>query len=150
MTRATLTPEMWQPLATNPAALADGPSMQATRGFWAGVRSRLFRHRPAMAGLVFIIFLVLAAVFGPMASPYSYFEQNLELSNLPPAYRAYTVDADTEVFVNRSNLSLYQVDDQGGLSALLRPDNRDMLNRQSTWQIGDKDVVLDTRSDHPC
>ena len=143
MTRATLSPEMWQPLSANPAALADGPSPQATRGFWAGVRSRLVRHRPAMAGLVFIIFLVLAAVFGPMASPYSYFEQNLELSNLPPVYRSYTVDVDTDVFVNRSNLSLYRVDDQGGLSALLRADNRDMINRRSTWEIGGKSIVLD-------
>ena len=44
-----------------------------------------------MAGLVFICLLILAATIGPMMSPYSYFQQNLELSNLPPMYRAHDV-----------------------------------------------------------
>lgn len=143
MTRPAIAPDMWLPLDPD-IAQASGPvAPQASMGFWAGVRSRLFRHRPAMAGLGFIIFLVLAAVFGPIASPYSYFEQNLELSNLPPTYRPYAVAEDTLVHVNTSNLSLYSVGADGGINALLRPETRDMINRQSTWDIEGRTVVLD-------
>lgn len=143
MTRPAIAPDMWLPLDPQTGQSGDPIVTTAARGFWAGVRSRLFRHRPAMAGLGFIIFLVLAAVFGPIASPYSYFEQNLELSNLPPTYRAYTVAEDTLVHVNTSNLSLYSVGADGGINALLRPETRDMINRQSTWDIEGRTVVLD-------
>ncbi len=143
MTRPPIAPEMWLPLDPQTGQLGDPIVSTATRGFWAGVRGRLFRHRPAMAGLVFIVLLIFAAIFGPMMSPYSYFEQNLELSNLPPTYRPYTVTDDTLVHVNTSNLNLYEVSDKGGLTALLRPDDRDMINRQSTWVIDDREVVLD-------
>lgn len=143
MSRADITADMWAPVKGDAelAPLATSPT--ATRGFWAGVRERLFHHRPAMAGLAFIVFLVLAAVFGPMASPYSYFEQNLELSNLPPVYRAHTISDDTQVFVNKSNLSLYEVGEDGGINGLIRPDKRDMLKRQSLWDIDGRAVVLD-------
>ena len=143
MNDPVITAEMWEPLSPEQAAPADSIPPTATRGFWAGVRERLFRHRPAMAGLIFIILLVIAAVFGPMVSPYSYFEQNLELSNLPPVYRPYEISDDTSVYVNTSNLSLYKVTEDGGIVALIRPDNRDMINRQSSWDIDGHTIVLD-------
>ena len=77
-----------------------------------------------------------------MLSPYSYFEQNLELSNLPPVYRPYEVGND-RVFVNTSNLSLYNVNAEGGINALIRFDDRDMINRQTMWIVSGRNVVLD-------
>lgn len=142
MSKPVITPDMWLPPRADEAPDAAIP-LSENRGFWAGVRHRLFHHKPAMMGLAFIIFLVLAAVFGPLASPYSYFEQNLELSNLPPTYRPYTVGDDRLVHVNTSNLSLYEVSAEGGITGLLRPDDRDMVNRKSTWDINGQEVVLD-------
>ncbi|WP_417247893.1 ABC transporter permease [Celeribacter sp.] len=141
MTRPAIAPEMWQPL--DPETRDDPVPATAARGFWAGVRGRLFRHRPAMAGLVFIVLLILAAVFGPMMSPYSYFEQELELSNLPPVYRPYLVGEESLVHVNTSNLNLYEVSEDGGLTAMLRPDRQDVLNRKKIWEIEGHEVVLD-------
>ncbi|PHR56251.1 MAG: peptide ABC transporter permease [Robiginitomaculum sp.] len=123
--------------------MPDLPDQSATRGFWQGVRYRLFRHRPAMAGLLFIIVLILASVFGPMISRYSYFEQRLELSNLPPIYRPYVVGEGRIVHVNASNLRLYNVGADGGIDGLLRPDDRDMVNRRSSWEIDGHALVLD-------
>ncbi len=141
MTQAAIDPKMWEPLVQTaaPGLVAD----TATRGFWAGVRYRLVRHRPAMAGLAFIVLLVVASVFGPMLSQHSYFQQNLELANLPPLFSPYTIDADTRVYVNTSNLSLYKVEPSGGIVGLIRPDARDMAKRQTTWKIADKVVTLD-------
>lgn len=141
MTDRQIAPEMWE-AAPAVVSTAVRPSAEASRGFWAGVWDRLLHHRPAMAGLVFIVLLILAAIFGPMASPYTYFEQNLELSNLPPVYQAHQV-GDQKVFVNTSNLSLYTVNDEGGIDALLRPTRKDMLNRQTLWDIEERSVVLD-------
>ncbi len=136
-------PEMWRPVVpgANPETVPVA-APAASRGFWRGVRERLFRHRPAMAGLTFIVLLILAAVFGPLASPYSYFEQRLELSNLPPLYRAHDIGG-TQVFVNESNLSLYAIGEGGGIDDLLRPGARDMIARQSTWEIAGRTVILD-------
>ncbi len=142
VTQPAIAPEMWIPVDAAAGALPDPARSMATVGFWTGVRQRLFRHRPAMAGLAFIVLLILAAIFGPMASPYSYFAQNLELSNLPPVYRAHRV-GDARVYVNTSNLGLYTVAPDGGIDGLLRPDARDMVNRRSTWDIDGRTVVLD-------
>lgn len=142
MTRPAIAPHMWEPLDAA-AKMPDLPDQSATRGFWQGVRYRLFRHRPAMAGLLFIIVLILASVFGPMISRYSYFEQRLELSNLPPIYRPYVVGEGRIVHVNASNLRLYNVGADGGIDGLLRPDDRDMVNRRSSWEIDGHALVLD-------
>lgn len=141
MSRPAIAPDMWVPLDPKDGGVDILP-VTVSRGFWVGVRTRLFRHKPAMAGLCFIVFLIAAAVFGPMLSPYSYFEQNLELSNLPPVYRPYEIGND-RVFVNASNLSLYRANPEGGIDALIRFDERDMINRQTTWTISEHDVVLD-------
>ena len=44
-----------------------------------------------MAGLVFIILLSLAAVFGPLVYRHNYFDQNLQYANMPPAFPTYSV-----------------------------------------------------------
>ena len=141
MTSPVVPDDMW--LAAERTTASALTEQAAPVGFWAGVRGRLFRHRPAMAGLIFIILLILVAVFGPMASRYSYFEQNLELSNLPPLYRPYTVSDGTKVYVNTSNLSLYGIGPDGGIDTFLRPDKKDMLKRQSLWDIDGHAIALD-------
>lgn len=132
---------MWEAAPAAPDSRPVPPAA-ATRGFWAGAGLRLLRHRPAMAGLVFICLLILAATIGPMMSPYSYFQQNLELSNLPPMYRAHDVGGQ-RVFVNTGNLGLYSVNAEGGIDALLRPERRDMVKRRTIWTLGGQEVVLD-------
>ncbi|WP_458790644.1 ABC transporter permease [Yoonia sp. MH D7] len=143
MKKPAIDAEMWLPMTAGGAQMVAPVVPAASQGFWSGVRTRLFHHKPAMMGLVFIVFLVMSAIFGPLMSPYSYFEQNLELSNLPPTYRPYEVGQGRLVHVNTSNLSLYEIGPSHGIEALLRPDDRDMMNRKSTWDIDGQEVVLD-------
>ncbi|QQA43834.1 ABC transporter permease [Pelagovum pacificum] len=135
----SIAPEMWEPLPKEAERPAESGPVQ---GFWAGAAARLVRHKPAMAGLVFIVVLITAAIFGPAASPWTYFEQDLELSNLPPVHSPYRV-GDQRVFVNSGNLGLYEVGEDGSITALIRPDERDMINRRSIWAIDGREVVLD-------
>jgi oligopeptide transport system permease protein len=63
----------------NTHAIQHGRSL--TQDAWA----RLLKNKMAMAGLIFIIFLVVVALLTPWLAPYGYQEQNLELGVSPPS-----------------------------------------------------------------
>lgn len=52
--------------------------------YWAGVYSKLRTDPLAAAGFVIIAMMTLLAVFGPMARPFAYDEQNYSVINQPP------------------------------------------------------------------
>ena len=146
MTDIEIAPEMWAP-ATRDGAAAEyiaAPSLT----FWQDVRKRLWANKPAMLGLGFIILLVLAAIFGPMLSRHTYFEQNLKLSNVPPLFQTYAVTdgtgATTRFFFNSGNLNLYEVTPSGEVAGLIRPAKKDLIKKQQQFKFGDREVVLDT------
>jgi oligopeptide transport system permease protein len=145
MTDIEIAPEMWAP-ATRDGAAAEyiaAPSLT----FWQDVRKRLWANKPAMLGLGFIILLVLAAIFGPMLSRHTYFEQNLKLSNVPPLFQTYAVTdgtgATTRFFFNSGNLNLYEVTPSGEVAGLIRPAKKDLIKKQQQFKFGDREVLLD-------
>ena len=54
---------------------------------WRDARVRLYRNKPAMAGLVILLGLGIVALLAPWLAPYSYSEQNLALGATPPSWR---------------------------------------------------------------
>lgn len=145
MTDTQIAPEMWAPAARDGAAAEYIAAPSLT--FWQDVRKRLWANKPAMLGLSFIIVLVLAAIFGPMLSRHTYFEQNLKLSNVPPLFQTYEVTdsagATTRFFFNSGNLNIYEVTPSGEVAGLIRPAKKDLLKKQQ-FKFGDREVVLDT------
>ncbi|WP_226779953.1 ABC transporter permease [Oceaniglobus trochenteri] len=117
--------------------------------YWTDVWRRLRANRPALAGLVFIVVLIFTAIFGPMLSPFSYYEQNLRLSNIPPILRPYTVTGEDgsqeRFFLNSGNFALYGITEDGRMTDILRG-KADMLNRRTTYDIAGRDVVVDYKS----
>ncbi|MGN0921232.1 MAG: ABC transporter permease [Cellvibrio sp.] len=63
----------------NSLVIEQGRSL--TQDAWA----RLLRNKMSMAGLIFIVFLVVVALLTPWIAPYGYQEQNLELGVSPPS-----------------------------------------------------------------
>lgn len=53
--------------------------------YWQDVWRRLKLNKLAMAGLIFVIFITLLALLGPIFSKYNYYSQNLNGANLPPS-----------------------------------------------------------------
>lgn len=53
-------------------------------GYWKDVRRRFFSNKGAVLSLVFIVVIVLLAVFGPQMSGYKYSEQALTQKNFAP------------------------------------------------------------------
>lgn len=52
---------------------------------WRDAFSKLYRNRIAFSGLIFLILMTFACLIGPMLSPYSYQEQNLNMGSQPPS-----------------------------------------------------------------
>lgn len=52
--------------------------------YWQDAWRRLKENKPAMAGLFFVIFITLTAIFGPMLSKYNYFSQDFMVANQGP------------------------------------------------------------------
>lgn len=53
--------------------------------YWQDAWRRLKENKLAMIGLFLIVFITLAAIFGPMLSKYDYFSQNFEIANQNPS-----------------------------------------------------------------
>lgn len=142
-----IAPQMWEKLAPGDAApVATAPSLT----YWQDARRRLWANKPAVVSIVFIILLIMAAIFGPLFSPYSYADQNLRLSNIPPAFETYSVTdgqgASTRFFLNASNFNLYEVDTHGHVLGLLRGERKDMLKKSQAFIFGDTTITLDYSS----
>lgn len=56
-----------------------------SRTYWQEAFHRLMRDRLAIVGLVFIVILILSAIFGPMLSPYTYDGQDFTIRNQKPS-----------------------------------------------------------------
>ena len=61
--------------------VADDDMLITRPGPW----QRLAANKLAVLGLIIVVFMILAAVFGPMLSPYTYAQQNLTEANQAPS-----------------------------------------------------------------
>ena len=52
--------------------------------FWQDARKRLFRNKGAITGLVILSIICFLTVFGPLFNKFTYDQQNLSHSKLPP------------------------------------------------------------------
>lgn len=143
--RMTIPAEKWVPIdrTTQDAEFIAAPSLT----YWQDVRQRLWRNRPAMASLAFIIFLVLAAILGPMMTPYTYYDQDLKLSNIPPIFEVFQTAPDEGepqyVFLNSGNFKLYEVSSGGEILGLLRAKRKDLMKKQHIYKFGDEELRVD-------
>lgn len=148
MTEQSIAPVMWEKLdrSAGEAEIIATPSLT----YWQDVRKRLWANKPAVVSIGFIVLLILAAIFGPIFSPFSYSDQNLKLANLPPLFEPYRVTdssgASTRFFLNASNFNLYEVSEGGQVEGIIRGERKDMLKKRQAFKFGDQVVTLDYSS----
>ena len=110
------------------------------RTFAGDVWFRL-RHKPtAMAGIVMIVLFLLFSLIGPMLTPYSYSEQNLELVNIPPRMKVFDV-GEYHVYVTPS-LKLIGVDEYGSLTGSLRSLRTESEKSMMIFDCNGKEIAL--------
>ena len=110
------------------------------RTFAGDVWFRL-RHKPtAMAGIVMIVLFLLFSLIGPMLTPYSYSEQNLELVNIPPRMKVFDA-GEYRVYVTPS-LKLIGVDENGSLAGSLRSLRTESEKSMMIFDCNGKEIAL--------
>lgn len=89
---SVLAPEEYEALPEDMFASLSSEDKQAeeiarpSTSYWQDVWYRFRKDPLAMGGMIFIIILALAAIFGPMISPYTYDGQDILNGNLPPCW----------------------------------------------------------------
>lgn len=132
--------EMWQPIAheERDKEKIARPSMT----YWQDAWRRLKQNKLAMLGLVTIIILFMLAIFGPMFSKYSYSDQNLDLTNIPPRFEIHKIADDKFVYIKR-DYHLVEVSEKGEVLGRVTEVQNDMINRKRIYDIDGNEVILD-------
>lgn len=78
-----LSPELFKPLGK---IETQADIVRPSITYWQDAWRRLKKNPLAMASLIFITFLLLAAIIGPFLSPYSYSDQNFDRAHLGPCW----------------------------------------------------------------
>lgn len=110
--------------------------------YWKDAWRRLKKNKLAMIGMVVIGLMTLFAVFGPLFSPYSYSDQIVGYSNIPPRIELMKA-GDTYFYFNSAQYSLYTSTENGRLTAKLDESARDLVNQKFYFEYGEEIVVLD-------
>jgi oligopeptide transport system permease protein len=105
-------------------AVADLSQSQETivrkeRSLWAESFSRLLKNKVAVVSGIFIILLILTAVFAPLIAPYGYAEQELLANNAVPEWMLFLLPAGAEDYARISDAYPLGADQLG----------RDLLSR---------------------
>lgn len=87
MNETTLDPKLFVPLEEEEK---QGEKLvRQSRTYWQETWLNLKKNSLALAGLLFIIFLVLLAVLGPVISPYTYDGQDFSVRNQKPSWQHF-------------------------------------------------------------
>ena len=134
---------LWEPLESGEkhSDKIEKPSLTFLQDGWR----RLKQNKTAMLSMIVIVILVLGAIFIPFFWKYSYQEQNLTLSNIPPVLKVYPLsdDANERNIYITQNYDVVEVAADGTLVELLEPVYKDTIARKSTFDLNGKILSID-------
>lgn len=138
-----ISPELWEPLELIEKDLEkiEKPSLTFLQDGWR----RLKKNKTAMVSMVLVLMLILGAIMIPSFWPYSYEEQTLTLSNVPPILKIYPLTDEVNdicVYITES-YDVIEVTSDGKLVQLLQPDHKDIISRKSTYDLNGKELTID-------
>lgn len=89
--------------SSNSTAFHDACNEEQVRpslSYWEDVWRRLKQNRVAVVGLIFLFFLMIFSLVGPMLTSQTYYDTNLALKNMPPSLKFWfgTDDLGRDVF----------------------------------------------------
>lgn len=139
MSRQTELQKDWSPLPQAERTL------ETTAGnplsYWQDVRRRLFKNRLAVAGIVIILLILLASIFGPMMTGKTYDAQDLQLRNMPPQIDLVTAEDGTSFYVH-PDLKLFLADEKGKIIQLLNPVTANLSDKRFEYEYAGKTYYL--------
>ncbi len=106
----------------------DSEQTRRSLTYWQDVWRRLKKNKLSMFGLVGVIIIILFGVFGPFITPYSYSDQVLDYSNLPPSFEIYELEDDMFVYVTKEYRVL-ETTEKGELLGRIDYVHKDVINK---------------------
>lgn len=100
MMQPTMSDKQFQFIERKDQAIRQEPLLGKNRSSFEEAREKLQKNKLAMTGLITIVSLILMAIIGPYLVPYSYSEQSLLDSDLPPDLKHWfgTDDLGRDIF----------------------------------------------------
>jgi oligopeptide transport system permease protein len=120
----------------------DSEPVRPSLTYWQDAWRRLKKHKPALVGLVGVIFIVIFGFIGPWFTSVSYSDQNIDFANLPPRLTLYQLDDDFYVFMTQ-DYKLIEVSRRGNLIERIPRAEADAINKIYTYSDGEREVFLD-------
>lgn len=138
-----ISPELWKHLESmeKDSEKIEKPSLTFLQDGWR----RLKKNKTAMISMALVLILILGAIMIPFFWPYSYEEQTLTLSNVPPVLKIYPLTDEVNnlcVYITESYDAI-EVTPDGELVQLLQPDYRDIISRKSMYNLNGKELTID-------
>lgn len=138
-----ISPELWEPLELieKDFEKIEKPSLTFLQDGWR----RLKKNKTAMVSMVLVLILILGAILIPSFWPYSYEEQTLTLSNVPPILKIYPLADEVNnicVYITEGYDAI-EVTLDGELVQLLQPDYKDIISRKSVYDLNGKELAID-------
>ena len=138
-----ISPELWKHLESmeKDSEKIEKPSLTFLQDGWR----RLKKNKTAMISMALVLILILGAIMIPFFWPYSYEEQTLTLSNVPPVLKIYPLTDEVNnlcVYITESYDAI-EVTPDGELVQLLQPDYKDIISRKSMYNLNGKELTID-------
>lgn len=135
-----ITPDLWTPIVVEDRE--KDRIVRKSLTYWQDAWRRLKKNLLSMVGLGAIILLTLIALVGPVLSPYSYSDQDLNMSNMPPRLTLHKLEDGTYVHVHKE-YRLYEVSEDGKLLRRIPHTQEDMINKTREFDFNGNEVVID-------
>lgn len=129
----------WNKVDIDPKAGEDigRPSISYGQDVWR----RLKKNTLSIIGIIIIGIITLMAIFGPVISKSTYFDQDLTMGNIPPIFKYYQI-GETYAYVHKE-FSLYEVTEKGKIIKRYNPVNNDTAGKNKEYDINGKKVIID-------
>lgn len=117
-------------------------SIRPSLTYWQDAWRRLKKNVLSMLGLTVIMLLILFATFGNAFTDWTFSDQDLDMSNLPPKLEVFDIGDGTDLYIHKE-YTLYKVSDGGATLEKLQPDEKNMIKKYNAYVIDGKNVVVD-------
>lgn len=135
-----ITPDLWEPIVIEDRE--KDKIVRKSLTYWQDAWRRLKKNHLSMLGLGVIFLLAFAAIVGPSLSPYSYSDQDLNMSNMPPRLELHKLEDGTFVHVHKE-YRLYEVSESGEILSRIQHTKEDMINKTREFEFNGNEIVID-------
>ncbi|MBN2557199.1 MAG: ABC transporter permease [Clostridia bacterium] len=130
----------------DPSRLTENEAYRPSLTYWQDAWRRLKKNIGAMIGLAGVVLMLLFGFLGPQFTDFSYSDQNLDYSNLPPRLSIYKLDEDLWVYLS-NDYKLLRVTEKGKLiERIERPaelNPRAVIDKKYIFVYGDEEITVD-------